>query len=119
MDNPGSRDDFGATRVDAFEAIKVASALLRLHLHLIGMDHHSNSFVSLEVRVSTSRGETKQGLLGVFDSALADVPPRRFWGEDASDEDRKRPDPLDREGDTIGPFSCRKLVTLQRLSIAS
>lgn len=70
------------------------------------MRHHRDSFIGVEVGFTVERGEAQKRFLCVFETTTAHQPPRRFWSEEHSDEERKGPHPLQRIRDAVCPFIC-------------
>ena len=70
------------------------------------MDHHGNRLVSVEVGLSVQASQAKEGFLRVLGPSLSDKPPRRFWRQQNTYEERNRPHPLERIRDSIRPLIC-------------
>ena len=106
LDDPDEGGDFGSSEISPFEALDVACPSGVLDFELIGMDHHSDGFVNVEIcKVRCARGcQAEERELRFFDVALAEVPPRGFWGEDDTNEDWDGPYPLNGERNAVGPF---------------
>ncbi|RBQ68820.1 hypothetical protein VDGD_21579 [Verticillium dahliae] len=99
LDEPGHADDAGATKVGAGETVLVAG-LGRLDLlHLVGVLHEGEGLGHRLLRVVTVAGQATQALLGILDAVAADEVPGALGGEEADEQQRGHPDPLEAVGD--------------------
>lgn len=103
LDGPDNDNDFCAAKIDTLEAIEIARTGGDLLLKSVGVDHHVDSVVGVEVGIVLG-GQAEKRFLGILDFLLADQPPWRFWSKETSDDDGKGPHPLESEGDFVGPF---------------
>lgn len=82
------------------------------------MNHHGDLFVDIKVRISASCSQAKEGAFGVFVAAMSYQPPWRLGAEDTSNEDRDRPNPLNREWNSPAPLRVSKVVDSSKNSTA-
>ncbi|KAI6747843.1 hypothetical protein HG531_008385 [Fusarium graminearum] len=87
----------------ASHLVEVGTGLSFL-LHLVGVNHHGNRLVGLELGLGVAGGKSLQGNLGLFDAALSDEPPGRLGGEVDADDERNGPHPLQSKGDLVTPL---------------
>ena len=121
LDEPDETSDLGSSKVDTLETVKEGGSDLGLLLELVGVVHHRDLLLGV---VDTGVvGQSKNRSFGVLESAFSGQPPRpeglvldlyglffgeghlRLGGHEDTDEDGDGPDPLDGEGDLVGPFS--------------
>ncbi len=106
--------DLSPSEIGTPESVPELHAGALLDLKLVGVDHHGQCGVDLAVMLRL--GESLEGLSGCFDSVCSDEVPRRLWCKPGGDEERNRPDPLDREGDLVTPLGAIVDKTLQHAS---
>ncbi|KAI6767711.1 hypothetical protein HG530_005720 [Fusarium avenaceum] len=76
---------------------------LGLLLHLVGVNHHGNGLVGVEVAGAVAGGKALERDLGILEATLADEPPRGLGGKVNSDDERDGPHPLKCKGDLVSP----------------
>jgi len=74
------------------------------------VNHHVDSLVGIEISLAVETGQTKEGLLCIFNSALSDQPPRALGSEGNSNDERNGPHPLQGVRNTV----CPLVVTVQQ-----
>ena len=85
---PDHAADLCSAEVGALEAIEVRhAAAVEVLLDFVGVLHHRDGFVGIEVRVGLPRSEAKERSLCFGDFLVADEPPWAFWGEEDAYED--------------------------------
>lgn len=104
LDGPCDTDNLGAAKIGALEAVDVACSALRCLLKLVGVDHHGDSLVGVEVLLLVAAGEADERLLGVVEALLADEPPGRLRGEEDADDEGDGPHPLKGKGNLVSPL---------------
>ena len=90
---PDESDDFCTTEIHAFETVPVVGSREVFFLELVGVNHHRDSGIRIEVGLA-SRSQTQQLLLRVVITAFSDKPPWTFWSQRDTNDQRHRPDPL-------------------------
>lgn len=103
LDGPDHDNNFCAAKIDPPEAIEIAGPGRDLLFERVGVDHHVDRVVDVEVGIVLG-GQAEKRTLGILDFLLADQPPWRFRSEETPDDDGKGPHPLQSEGDLVGPF---------------
>lgn len=107
-DNAG---DFGATTVEAFEAIPVGSADAKLFLEVVGVYDRGQS--PLRVERGTLLLKAANGFLSTLKVTLAHQVPGAFGSEVDGRNEETRPDPLNCEWNSVTPLICSVDKTTQ------
>ena len=103
--HPDHAADLGAAQVGAFEAVEIRNAApVQVLFDFVGVLHHGDSLVGVEVGIGVFAGKSKEGSLRLVDFLVPYKPPRRFRREKDPNQDWHCERPLQSEGDAVSPF---------------
>ena len=77
-------------------------------LHFIRCPDHGHLCIHIEVDAAVFGGQLEQRFLGLVLFTLADEPPRTFGGDEDERQNDHGPDPLQTEGNPVGPFTLQR-----------
>jgi hypothetical protein len=86
-----------SSEVNTLEAVPVVSPLRHSPFHSICSLDHRNLVVDVVRNTTLSAGHFENSSLSFLVALMADKPPGRFGSKEGANEDRHRPDPLNRE----------------------
>lgn len=96
--------DLSSSQIGPHEAVPVVGTRRGGLFKLVCGVDHGDLGVGIKLETGLGADKLKNSLLGICMTTLTDQPPWRLWGKESSKNDERRPDPLDGEGDTVGPF---------------
>lgn len=105
LDEPDETSDLSSSKVDTLETVPELNTDFLGDFELVGVVHHGDLLLGVLLGESgVSGGQSHQGLFGILEPSLSGQPPWGFRSEDNTDTDWDGPQPLDGEGDLVGPF---------------
>jgi hypothetical protein len=104
LGDPNHAGDFGSSQVDTLEAVGVVHIGVDSLLEVVGGFDHGDLLVDIKGDTTLARGQLQEGFLGLVVFAVTNEPPRRLGSEDDSDQNQRRPDPLQSKGNSVGPL---------------
>jgi hypothetical protein len=94
LDQPNDTGNFGSSQVDTLETVGEGDTADQFLLNLVRVDHEGYGLLRVVDTVrGFSAGHSHHDVFGFFEFTLSYQVPRRFRGEEDTDDDGDWPDP--------------------------